>query len=74
VETTERNAARIGRSSRPNNPPTADIRNRFVDSSIHRHSIKYLTEKMSYYTRLELQWEDADYMVGRISPEMVSCS
>jgi hypothetical protein len=45
-----------------------------IASSIHRHSIKYLTEKMSYYIRLELQWEDADYMVGRISPEMVSCS
>ena len=27
---------------------------------------------MSYYTRLELQWDDADYPLGSITPEMVS--
>ncbi|TWD77269.1 hypothetical protein FB547_110231 [Variovorax beijingensis] len=27
---------------------------------------------MSYYTRLELQWDDADYTLGTITPEMVS--
>lgn len=27
---------------------------------------------MSYYTRLELQWDDADYTLGSVTPEMVS--
>ncbi|WP_418131381.1 hypothetical protein ABL849_12060 [Variovorax sp. 375MFSha3.1] len=27
---------------------------------------------MSYYTRLELEWDDADYTRGTITPEMVS--
>ena len=26
---------------------------------------------MSYYTRLELQWDDADYALGTLTPEMV---
>ena len=26
---------------------------------------------MSYYTRLELQWDDADYTLGTLTPEMV---
>lgn len=29
---------------------------------------------MSFYTRLELQWDDADYSLGTLTPELVSAA
>lgn len=37
-------------------------------------SLTVRQKKMSYYPRLELQWDDADYSLGSLTPEQISAS